>query len=217
MILGLLFQFSPFTCPGCGEASSRVICKICLSSMRKNNQLIAPQSQGILGIFPIFISYSTTHPILTFWKDHGGEELKRILFSPSSELIQNLKEKQFDLIIPIPQHEERSLKRGHASAFEVAKLFSTVLSVPIQTDFLRLKKSQTNQMKQANLNSWERKHSENPFESAAFEAKKILIVDDFITSGSTLDKAAHCLEENNPGLQIHAASLGWKPKRILRN
>ena len=177
--------------------------------MRKNHQMIKPQNELICGIFPIFISYTTTHHILTYWKDHGGEELKRILFSPSPELKTQLQKKNFDLVIPIPQHLNRSLKRGHSSAFEVAKLFSHELNVPLnQGLFLRDLPAE----KQANLNEWERRFSESPFYYQGAGAKRILIVDDFITTGSTLEKAANAILEIHPKSNIYAASLGWKPK-----
>lgn len=176
--------------------------------------MLAPHKEGIRGIFPIFYSFSTTHKILTYWKDHGGNELRSILFTPSKKLNQQLLQMGFDVIIPIPQQDERSLKRGHASAFELARFFSQELSIQLNSDILKLKDTPTG-IKQANLTAWERKYSENPFEVKllpASEVKKILIIDDFITSGSTLDKAANALLAVDPNLLIYAASLGWKPK-----
>lgn len=215
MILGLLFTFKPFLCPGCGDASAHTICDSCFRSLKKNHEMLATQSEGIRGIFPVFYSFSTTHKILVYWKDHGGNELRSILFTPSKKLKQQLLQMDFDLVIPIPQQEKRSLKRGHASAFEVARFFADQLQLPFHSDILKLKKTSEPGVKQANLTAWERKYSENPFgvkSLPAPEVKKILVVDDFITSGSTLDKAANALLAVNPNLLIYAASLGWKPK-----
>ena len=185
--------------------------------MRKNHSILAPQNDGIRGIFPVFYSFSTTHKILSYWKDHAGNDLGRVLLSPSLKLKQLLLDMHFDLIIPIPQHEERSMKRGHASALEVAKFFSKELGTPLNPEILRLK--DISGSKQANLNAWERRHRENPFIVDSLPApgmKKILIVDDFITSGSTLDKAANAFLASNSNLEIYAASLGWKPKTERR-
>jgi len=215
MILALLFNFKPFICPGCKEAAREIICESCLTSMRKNHCILRVQKDGLRGIFPIFISNSTTHQILVFWKDHAGDELKKILFSPSPELLKHLTKIHFDVIIPIPQNVERSLKRGHASGFEVAKLFSLKLNVPLD---LSLSLRNLSMEKQANLSEWDRRHSENPFfckhPKYNKTIKKILLVDDFITSGSTLDKATNAIMEIYPSANIYAASLGWKPKKI---
>ncbi len=221
MILGLLFHFKPFTCPGCSEVSEKIICDSCLSSMRKNHGMLRPQDDSLRGIFPIFISYSTTHKILAYWKDHGGEELKKILFSPSADLKTELQKRCFDLIIPIPQHLNRSLKRGHASAFEVAKFFSKELNILLDQS---LKLREVSGKKQADLHEWERRYGENPFifvppipsPLPAPEVKKILLVDDFITTGSTLEKAVNAIHATYPNSAVYAASLGWRPKKSFK-
>lgn len=120
---------------------------------------------------------------------------------------------KFDLIIPIPQNESRSLKRGHASAIEVARLFSKMLGVPVEQE-LKLKEIQIE--KQANLSEWERRHSENPFACNPLPShlNNILLVDDFITTGSTLDKAANAIHAYHPEARIHAGALGWKPRAL---
>jgi predicted amidophosphoribosyltransferase len=177
--------------------------------------MIQEQESGINGIFPIFISYSSTHRILVYWKNYGGSELRKILFSPVPELLGKLKSMNFEQVIPIPQNHERSLKRGHASALEVGHFFSSQLEVPLRQN-LELKK--INVQKQASLNEWERRHSESPFICKPLlpNVKKILIVDDFITTGSTLDKAANAIHSEYPQVKIYAASLGWKPKILMK-
>lgn len=220
MILSSIFPFKPFTCPGCGDASHEIVCNPCRSSFRRNDELIAPNKEGVRGCFPIFYSFSTTHKILNYWKNHGGHELRKILFTPTPDLKNRLLNTNIDLIVPIPQHEERSMKRGHASAFEVAKFFSRELGIQIEPELLILKPFHTTAIKQAYLSEWERKHSENPFQLNTKkmnmilknQTQKILIIDDFITSGSTLDKAANALLSSNFNLEIYAASLGWMPK-----
>lgn len=212
------FIQNPFICPGCQEHTASGICETCIRSLRKNLTIQVPQEHGIRGIFPLFVSLTTTHHLLTHWKDYGGSLLQKMLFQITPELKTELMDHDFDVIIPIPQNEERSLKRGHASAFEVAKYFSRELKVPLSMHSLSLKPGL--QIKQANLTEWERRHAPNPFQSTEFsefplsmmKMKKVLIVDDFITTGSTLEKAANAILEKNPGLHIYAASLGWRPK-----
>ena len=199
--------------------------------------MILAQDSGILGIFPVFYSLTTTHLLLSYWKDHGGEQLRKILFTPSPELKSHLLEMNFEGIIPIPQHLDRSLKRGHASAFEVAKFFSKELEVPLHENYLQLKSEFG--AKQASLNEWERRHGENPFAintklpflrkgtvglpepevktGSIITAKKILLIDDFITTGSTLQKAANLILLTNPSAKIFAASLGYRPRRSSKS
>ncbi len=214
MLTHLLFWMKPFICPGCEEPTSDTICPTCLTSMRKNKTMMNAKSDGILGVFPIFLSFSTTHSILVHWKNRGGNDLRNTLFSPSEDLIKEMKALHFDAIVGIPQYHLRNLKRGHASAMSVARFFSHQLSVPLIEDVLIL--NDKTGAKQAERNFWERKYLLNPFKgNPDFQGKlpkRVLLVDDFITSGSTVEKAASVLSLLNPEVEIHAASLGWKPK-----
>jgi predicted amidophosphoribosyltransferase len=214
MLTHLFYFMRPFTCPGCEEASSDLICKACLRSIRKNHRMIESKTDGVLGLFPIFFSFTHTHRILRHWKLRGGKGMERLLFQPSPELIETMKTMDFEAIVAIPQDPERCLKVGHASAMEVARLFSRVLDLPILDQVLLLKSGATD--KQANRSVWERRFLKNPFLGNPDESQnlpeRILLVDDFITSGSTIEKAARALMTLRPDLKIHAAGLGWKPR-----
>jgi predicted amidophosphoribosyltransferase len=204
----------PFTCPGCQEAASDLICKACLRSMRKNHRMVESKMDGVLGLFPIFYSFTHTHRILRHWKLRRGKGLERLLFQPSSELIEALKAMEFEAIVPIPQDPERCLKVGHASAMEVARFFSKELDLPILDRVLLLKTGGAD--KQAMRSVWERRFLKSPFYGNTDEKwnlpERILLVDDLITSGSTIEKAARALMGLRSDLKIHAAGLGWKPR-----
>lgn len=178
--------------------------------------MLLPQNEGIRGLFPLFISTNHTHAVLKYWKNHGGSDLRKLLFTPETELLLKLKALNFDALVPIPQNESRSLLRGHASALEVTRYFSKLLEAPIEQEWLKLKPESIR--KQALLNEWERRFLDSPFEWGSTRSigkktlKRILIVDDFITTGSTLTKAANTLLAGATDLEIYAASLGWKPK-----
>ena len=216
MIKSLLKAFKPFVCPGCGDPSAAAICSVCVSTMKKNREMLLPQEDGIRGIFPLFISFHNTHSVLKYWKNHGGSDLRKFLFNPEEELLFKMRDLNFDALVPIPQNQSRNLKRGHSSALEVARFFSNLLDAPVEYDWLKLKPESNR--KQALLNEWERRFLDSPFEWGAIESanqqttKRILIVDDFITTGSTLVKAANTLMAGMQDVEVYAASLSWKPK-----
>jgi hypoxanthine phosphoribosyltransferase len=138
--------------------------------------------------------------------------------SPDERLLELMRMMKFDLIIPIPQNERRTIERGHASALEVARFFSRLLDLPVEKDWLKLKPE--SKRKQALLNGWERRFLDNPFEEGFISIEqnlrngRILIVDDFVTTGSTLTKAANIINAQMNGLEIYAGCLGWKPKIV---
>lgn len=118
----------------------------------------------------------------------------------AQELLRSCKELVYswkiDLIIPIPLHKSRRRKRGFNQAELVAKQVSREMGILLSTDsLLRIKK--TNPQKE--LNDQERRNNlKNAFCVVKDDVKfkKILLIDDIYTTGSTLDAAASVLLEH---------------------
>ncbi len=96
----------------------------------------------------------------------------------------------FDLIVPIPLHQERFLERGFNQAELLADSFSKNINIPVSSDALfRIK----NTKRQMNLS---RTLRDLNMRGAFFavkdeiENKKILLLDDIYTAGSTANEAA---------------------------
>lgn len=98
-----------------------------------------------------------------------------------------------DLLIPIPLHKSRRRKRGFNQAELIARGLGKELGIPVSADsLLRTKKTSP----QKELNDQERKSNlKNAFQLAKdnVKFKKILLIDDIYTTGSTIDAAASVL------------------------
>lgn len=98
-----------------------------------------------------------------------------------------------DLIVPIPLHKSRKRKRGFNQAELIAKKLGLELGIPISSDTLLRTK---NTSPQKELNDQDRKSNlKNAFQVVKndIKSKKILLIDDIYTTGSTLDAAASAL------------------------
>ena len=103
-----------------------------------------------------------------------------------------------DLIIPLPLHHERLRERGFNQALELARPISKALDIPIDaTSFGRTR----NTPAQANLAWREReKNIRGAFHcSADFSGKRLLLIDDVMTTGASLNECARTLK-------LHGAS-----------
>lgn len=103
-----------------------------------------------------------------------------------------------DLIVPLPLHQDRLRERGFNQALELARPVSKALKVPIDTsNCSRIR----NTPAQANLAWRERdKNIRGAFHcSADLSGKRILLVDDVMTSGASLNECARTLKLHGAG------------------
>lgn len=101
-----------------------------------------------------------------------------------------------DLLIPIPLHKSRRRKRGFNQAELIAKGLGRELGIPVSANCL-LRTRKTSPQKE--LNDQERKNNlKNAFQVVDYDVKfkKVLLIDDIYTTGSTIDAAASVLLES---------------------
>jgi ComF family protein len=102
-----------------------------------------------------------------------------------------------DIIIPIPLHPSRKRKRGYNQSAKFAEGLSVKLNIPFSdTIIARLVKTET-QTKKNKLNRWQNVsevfHVKDPL---TVKGKRILLVDDVVTTGATIEACAHILKQN---------------------
>ena len=98
-----------------------------------------------------------------------------------------------DLIIPLPLHPDRLRERGFNQALELARPVSMACALPIDTKICRRTR---NTPAQADLPWKERsKNIRGAFHcSADLSGRKILLVDDVMTTGASLNECARTLK-----------------------
>ena len=113
-----------------------------------------------------------------------------------------------DLIIPIPLHYKKKHTRGYNQAYEFGRGIAEIIGVPITEDIL-IKVSQSSS--QTRMNRLER--LENVMNSFKLKNEKkligkhVLLVDDIITTGATIEAAAQKLLKSQD-LSLSLAIIG---------
>ena len=113
-------------------------------------------------------------------------------------------ENEFDLIVPVPLYNSRRRKRGYNQSAKFAEGLSSSLGVPWD-ESISIRKSRTStQTRKSKLDRWE--NVKDVFGVIATEKisnKRILLVDDVITTGATLEACGlHLLRGNCAELSI---------------
>ncbi len=127
------------------------------------------------------------------------------------DLKTNPRFKHLDMIIPIPLHKKKLKKRGYNQALLIAEGLGEKMNIEVNKDILYRSINTSTQTKKTAFDRWKNVHSifdiQNPNQ---LENKHVLIVDDVITTGSTLQAAAfECLQIPNVKVSVATAAVAW--------
>lgn len=101
---------------------------------------------------------------------------------------------EIDVIVPVPLHRKKQKKRGYNQAEILAKEIGFRVGIPVDTTLVKRKK---NTVPQKEFTRKERKKNlKNAFEvTGKVEGKRVLIIDDIYTTGSTIDSISILLKK----------------------
>lgn len=139
--------------------------------------------------------------VIHLFKYHGkvsaGEALGRMM---AKACYDSLAIGDYSLIIPVPLHPKRLRERGFNQSLILARQISKMFSIPL--DFITLRRKIRTE---AQVNLSRQKRAANVrgiFEVTdrnRIESKKILLIDDVYTTGSTVKECSEILMKNGAG------------------
>lgn len=205
----LLDIIYPRSCEACGESllgGENLICINCLVNLPRTNSHIIQResiSKKFWGKIPVLNTFS----FLQFSKKGKVQQLLHGLkYGNKPELGKSLGqlygtdlkevelEKKIDVLIGVPLHPTKLKQRGYNQADCIAEGLSITMGVPIETSAVIRTTHTNSQTKKTRFERFQ--NVENIFEIVDVEkikGKKIAIVDDVLTTGSTIESLAIAL------------------------
>lgn len=199
----------PNLCVVCGETllqGEEQICLKCCSDIPKTNFHLVrnnPAEKLFWGKVPVeyatayffFRKGSQFQKLLHLLKYKNNSEIGRVLGKfAGAELRESAEFRSIDIIVPVPLHEKKILKRGYNQSELIAEGLATILDKPLVTDVLVRSIANPTQTKKSVYERYE--NTKNVFQVTKTEKmnhKHILLVDDVLTTGSTLEGCIQAL------------------------
>ncbi len=175
-------------CPYCGEiAGENSYCRFCI------------QKESLDFYFWGIYDNELKECILKF-KFHGAIDLgKRLSEMAAGSLIERLAQNDYDLIVPLPLHRARKRERQFNQSEVIAEVISNLLGIELGRDILLRIRSTRQQAKLAEKDRWNNVKGafviSNDLQDL-LKGKRILLVDDIVTTGATIYEASRPLLSN---------------------
>lgn len=215
--------FFPDLCVVCREKlieGETHICTDCLLLLPKTNYHLQPDNRleeffaGRIpferaAAFAYFLKGGSLQHIIHELKYNQNPEIGRFIGGLCGENIKNSPfAKAIDLLVPVPLHTKRLKQRGYNQSLKICEGISDVTGIPIDAETLIRTVNNPSQTKNARFDRW--KNVENIFCVAhpeVFSGKHILLVDDVVTTGSTIES---CIKEliKSEGCRVSIYAIG---------
>lgn len=201
LILNLIY---PPTCGICGKLNQEFLCKKCQKILESQAKFAVEEKPRTEKNFKehlyIFKYEGMIRSTILKYKFHNQAYLYKTFVNfllKNKKFFQILK--SYDTIIPVPISQKRQKARGYNQSYLLAKEIVTYTNLRLENECLIKTK---NIVEQSKLNKEDRrKNIQGAYElrnGQKLKNKKILLLDDIYTTGSTVKECCKILQQAQP-------------------
>jgi ComF family protein len=220
----LLHLFYPHICSGCGSdkiQSSQLLCLHCLNDLPATNffgQKDNPVEKIFVGRLPVvqaaaayfFTKQSLLQHLLIQLKYRGNRDIGVYMGELLGQLmVENNTFRKVDAMIPLPLNPRKQKMRGYNQAAALCEGISNRTGIPVLDKIVIRKVYTETQTHLGRINRWE--NMDGVFavlEGQQLMGKHLLLVDDVVTTGATLEACGATILQI-PGTKVSLATLAY--------
>ena len=213
--LHLLF---PHICSGCGSdllSEESMLCLHCIDAMPETNFELHPNNpveKIFWGRLPLaaataqyyFTKESLMQHLMHQFKYKGNQDLGLQFGRMMGHLLKRSGRFEVDALIPLPLFPAKEKRRGYNQATLLCKGIAELMNVPVLEDVVIRPQHTETQTKKGRVARW--KNMEGKFvlvKPGAIRNKHLLLIDDVVTTGATLEACGNeLLKAENVQLSI---------------
>ena len=216
MFSSIISLIYPFSCVCCGKETNNKT-PICLFCYNDINFIYSKERTKTLFYGRLNLNFASS--LFYFEEKKVSQKIIHALKYESNKKIgvffgkkigllikDNVEEYKIDFLVPIPIHHKRKYKRGYNQSECLSKGISEICKIQLNTSFLIKARNNKSQSKQTGINRW-KNSSQNFSVNQNINPKHVLLVDDVITTGATIEDAAKTILSVFPDIQISIVSL----------
>ena len=222
-----LHLFYPHTCNGCGSDllfKDQLLCAFCIKKLPRTyyakypGNIVEKIFQGRLNIRAAhsefyFSKGKLIQHLIHQLKYKGNREIGIYLGNMIGEtLLQSNRFPNIDAVVPLPMFADKEFKRGYNQATIISNGIAETIQASVLNGIVtrsRLTETQTNKHR---AERW--RNVEGSFHitsNAAIKGKNILLVDDVITTGASIEACGSIILQV-PGSTLNIATLAYASK-----
>ncbi|MBK8522008.1 MAG: ComF family protein [Chitinophagaceae bacterium] len=227
IVSSTLHLFYPHVCTGCGSdllQADNLLCLKCIHNLPHTNFAAFPNNpveKYFWGRIPLTAAYSQFYFSKEFLIQHLIHQLKykgdtKIGFYlgelMGETLLNSSRFSSIDALIPLPLYADKEHKRGFNQAAVICNGMSAVMNVPVLNGAVIRQHATETQTRKHRTERWENvKNSFKVAKEQELAGKHLLLVDDVVTTGATLEACGNViLQQTNVKLSI--ATLAYAAK-----
>lgn len=216
----LIFPEKCLSCTSELSRNEKHICSVCTSSLSLTSFHCFEEATEMDKLFWGRAPIHSTYAHLYFEKSKASQSILFSLKYRNNKAIGNYFGKEIglrlsrmdsfqtvDAVVPVPLHPKKEFIRGYNQSRAIAEGICTSMHLLMNEKIVVRKKHSASQTKKSRFDRWDNVQSTFSITNKVKKYKHVLLIDDVVTTGSTLESIAQEIKQVAPEVKISIATL----------
>lgn len=220
-LLHVLYPQNCLICKHEFNQSKLAICPIFISELSYTNFETYPEATNLDKLFWGRVQLTGTYALLRFKQQNSTQRvLHELKYNNNSEIGLHFGKElgsilkqipafsDMDALVPVPLHPKKEFIRGYNQAEVICKGIAETSNVSLRKDLLKRTSFTESQTRKSRISRWD--NMQNRFMLRTIKEQNLqhlVVVDDVVTTGSTLETCVRILQNQFPKAKISIAVL----------